>query len=1194
VLKIVKNIFASLLLVYAVVGFIVLPYILKPKLTEIVSQETNARVEIGSIYINPFLFKVEFSDVVLRNLDDEELLRFKEFFADVELYSLARKAIHLKEITLLEPKVSLTYNADKTFNILNILKEKEKASEDTNSSFVLPRVILDSVSIKGGELDYKDFTLKTPFHFSFTTIGFYLKDVDTDESKSSNASLRFYTTLGDGGFLDFKSNMESLSPLKANGTLDFEASKLYTEWKYVQDILNLEVADGKISFQTKYIFDSDDINATKIEELFLSIEKLRIKPKEKYGDVFNIEKFSIQNATILPFRQSVDVEKVSLDGLSVLAKRNKESKIDWIKYVEVQQDNNISKELVKETEELNLKPKPWSVNLKDVSLENINLKFEDGAVFPRVDTQVSKLNFYAQNITLLGEKAFTYEMNMQLNKKGKCNSKGKVAHADLYVQSFLECQGFDIVHYNPYIEEEAKKALKRYNLKLKKAFLNFNANTELQKREDSIDIVVSDASVALNNFHLNKKNSRSELVGFSNFLISGIDINTTKRSVDLEKMTLNGLKINIQKYKSGSLNVTNLIEAKKSKKSKKQKTQEKPYSIQLKHFALNSSNVEFKDYSLEKTTTNRLRSIYANAYDIDLRENSWLRYDLGMRINSKGSVKTKGKLRHTPLKQSGSFDIKNISLIALTPYLQESAYVSVEDGKLSLKGKTEYEKSSQNPDLRVEGSLLLDSFFVNDTLHNTQLLSLGELRVKSYTFEVEPNRLHIDEVDVNSFYVDASIDENKTLNFSELMKKRDENVSEGVAQVEVQGGEKTKEQNSPFPYRILKVNVALGSAKFADYSIPIKFSTHIHDLGGTIYAISNSIGDTTYVDIAGEVDKYASTKLKGSIDSANPKAYTDLDFNFKNLDLNSFSGYSANFAGHEIDSGKLYLDLGYDILDSELLGSNSVVIKKIKLGDEVDDENVTVLPLGFLIGLLEDSDGIIDIDMPVEGNLDAPDFKYGALVFKTFGNLIAKAVTSPFKFLGAAMGMDTEELQFIAYEPGLSEVSPPQREKLDKIAELMLKKPKIILGVAGVYDLEKDKEALQLAKLIDLVVKKSGIKNIKDHESVMSVDMLEDIYEDMRDDDILSQIQEKLHLAYKEEGAYDRAYQNELIILCRDLQIVSQEELKVLANTRADNIISYLIDEKMLGKNRLEKKPVSIVQESTEEFVKINMEIEVK
>ena len=131
------------------------------------------------------------------------------------------------------------------------------------------------------------------------------------------------------------------------------------------------------------------------------------------------------------------------------------------------------------------------------------------------------------------------------------------------------------------------------------------------------------------------------------------------------------------------------------------------------------------------------------------------------------------------------------------------------------------------------------------------------------------------------------------------------------------------------------------------------------------------------------------------------------------------------------------------------------MIKKIKLGKELEGDNVN--------HLLEDNDGIID----------EPNFKYGALVWKTLGNLIAKAVTSPFKFLGSMMGMNGEDLEFVAFEFGKSDITPPQREKLDKIAKLMRKRPKISLKVNAVYDEVDDLKALKLQKLVAMVMVKT-------------------------------------------------------------------------------------------------------------------------
>jgi hypothetical protein len=572
-------------------------------------------------------------------------------------------------------------------------------------------------------------------------------------------------------------------------------------------------------------------------------------------------------------------------------------------------------------------------------------------------------------------------------------------------------------------------------------------------------------------------------------------------------------------------------------------------------------------------------------FNIDNKKNTWLKYNTSMRINKTGRLYTNGKIRHTPLKQSGKFVLKNLSIADINPYLNESTYVEVEDGKLAVSGKTTYAKSGKNPDLYLIGKLGVKSLFINNTQDDSTLFSLNKLDVKKFTYELNPDRLYVDEVDLDAFYVDAFVDENKTLNFAKLSKNLDTNESKTTSQ---------KEDNStkPFDAKIVKVNVTNGSAKFADFSIPIKFQTHIHDLNGVIYVLSSVPGETSYINILGEVDKYGSTVLKGSIDASSPKLYTDLDFNFKNLELNALSGYSATFSGYKIDSGKLYLDLGYDIINSQMKGSNSVIINKIILGDEIDDENVTHLPLGFVIGLLEDNDGIIDLSLPVEGNVDDPDFKYGTVVWKVFSNLITKAVTAPFALLGSMMGIDGEELSFIEFEGGKSVITPSQREKLDNITKMMLKRPKIDLAISATYDKKVDLFALKREKLIAIVVEESGIKNINEQENALTVDLLEDIYDDLRDDDQLDKLKEKIAKEYQGEEL-QRVYQKELLALDIEIQKVLPMELETLAKNRQNIIENYLLNDKHLDPKRLELTELKLLDDSQNGIVKNALEIKV-
>ena len=49
--------------------------------------------------------------------------------------------------------------------------------------------------------------------------------------------------------------------------------------------------------------------------------------------------------------------------------------------------------------------------------------------------------------------------------------------------------------------------------------------------------------------------------------------------------------------------------------------------------------------------------------------------------------------------------------------------------------------------------------------------------------------------------------------------------------------------------------------------------------------------------------------------------------------------------------------------------------------------------------------------------MDSPEFNYMKLVWKTLGNLLVKVATSPVRALGNALGMSSDNLDFMAIDP---------------------------------------------------------------------------------------------------------------------------------------------------------------------------------
>ncbi len=175
-------------------------------------------------------------------------------------------------------------------------------------------------------------------------------------------------------------------------------------------------------------------------------------------------------------------------------------------------------------------------------------------------------------------------------------------------------------------------------------------------------------------------------------------------------------------------------------------------------------------------------------------------------------------------------------------------------------------------------------------------------------------------------------------------------------------------------------------------------------------------------------------------------------------------------------SGKLSLDLEYKINQRKLNGENKIIIDNLTLGERVDSKDATNLPLDLALPLLRDSNGAIDLGLPVHGSLDDPQFNYGSLIWKAIVNVLTKIVTAPFRALGALLGGSGEEFEAVISAPGEARLLPPEREKLCKLAKPLEQRPRLKLAMDDRYDKALDREALadNIVKLD--ISKHSGMK----------------------------------------------------------------------------------------------------------------------
>jgi hypothetical protein len=218
------------------------------------------------------------------------------------------------------------------------------------------------------------------------------------------------------------------------------------------------------------------------------------------------------------------------------------------------------------------------------------------------------------------------------------------------------------------------------------------------------------------------------------------------------------------------------------------------------------------------------------------------------------------------------------------------------------------------------------------------------------------------------------------------------------------------------------------------------------------------------VDVTLEVEG-TPVHVTGALDALRNDAYTDLTIASAGVDLTPLGPYGGKFLGYGIQKGKLELDLRYKVVERNLAGANVIRVNQFTLGEKTDSPDATKLPVRLALALLQDRNGVILLDVPVEGNLDDPEFRLGRVIWRAILNVLGKIATSPFRALAALAGGDDADLSMAEFEPGTATPAPSAEERFRLLAKSLQERPALALDLEGSADPEVDGMALRRAAL---------------------------------------------------------------------------------------------------------------------------------
>ncbi len=565
---------------------------------------------------------------------------------------------------------------------------------------------------------------------------------------------------------------------------------------------------------------------------------------------------------------------------------------------------------------------------------------------------------------------------------------------------------------------------------------------------------ISGISSEIKEIQVSDAQSPEPLFRTGRLTIEGGECNLGARSIVVPRIALSDGHLDVSRDAEGRINWLRLVAAKDEARESAASggpAESKPSwdflvkSIELEGFRSRLSDLGARpDQSLFD-----VQGFSARISDLDGK--SPMGFAVDFQVEQGGRVSLSGRVDPKVPSVEARVNVADFALTPLQPYLEPYVTLVMRSAAVSTEGRLAYGVPGGAAGLVYDGSFKLSKLNLTEAGSEQTYLGLGALQAPKLNLTLQPDRFEAGDVKLSGLVGELIIAEDGTVNLTRVLKQQ-----EGGEKPPAAPPRKPGEEKEGFPFRVGRIQVEDGNVLFADLSLMPKFNVRIHQLKGVVTGLSSSRDSRARIQLEGRVDRFGLARINGVIQLYDFQRSTEIDMVFRNVEMTALTPYSGKFAGRQIKSGRLSTDFKYRIQNRKLVGDNKIILDNLVLGDRVDSPDAVNLPLDLAIALLKDSNGRIDIGLPVTGDLDNPEFSIGPLIWKALVGFLTRAVTAPFRALGSMFGGQGEELNAVDFDPGSKEIPPPEREKLQKLAEALLKRPQLALVLQGRYSPEAD------------------------------------------------------------------------------------------------------------------------------------------
>ncbi len=1068
----------ALFVLWAAAGFLVLPRILRPVAERKLAEHLHRPVTLRRLSFNPFALSA-----TLEGLDVKEkegagpFFSFERLYVNLEAVSVLRGGPVIRAITLTKPSVALVRNEDGRYNCQDLLDEASKPKSPEEKPL---RFSLNNIGVEGGSVDFDDRPKGTKHTVRDVRIGIpFLSNIP---SKVEITTQPVFEAKVNG------------APFALRGT-----SKPFSQTH--ETAVDLSVGDVDLPYYLAYVpaampsrLTSGRLDAKLTAEfrqppkgtpaLVLSgtaaLRKLAVEAGGK--PLATCERFEAALASFEVFGGKARLTSLKAVGPELWVRRETTGEYGLVSALAGPASGAGRKGKAGETKGLEAPRQPFLVEVAQAGIEHGRIHYDDLSLARPFRAVWTDLAVSVKGFSTAPGKAASLEAFAKSDAGETFKNAGTVSLEPFALEGEFSAGGLPLKRYEPLFREAVRFDIDDGVLDLKTKYrfaTGANASTTL-----------TGLAAELKSPLLRKRGERVAFFKAPSLRLAETSLDLGKRNASVGELASAGGVLAVVREKNGDVDLLKLM-AEPPPDAPRQPPSV-PWNLVLGKLVLDGYTVKIADsepvrparYTLTKTDLHLEKFSTAKGSKAELAAR--------FGVDGRGAASAKGPVGFDPIFADLKADVKGIPLVPLQAYVVQDFNVTLARGTVSAGGTLRFrEGAGGKASFTYAGRALVAGLLAVDRSTNLDFLKWESFSAEGMKAGYNPMFLEVSRLALAGIGCDVTIESDGTTSLQRVVgKPAPPGDEEGEGEAPPQGtaspagppGAEAPATSAPtavaaaagpppaagekVPIRIDTLTVQGGRIGFADRFIHPSYSATLGDITGRVTGLDSRAGTVAQLEVRGTLVNRSPIEIRGSVNPLAAAAFADVKASFRDIDLPPFTPYSGKYAGYAIARGALTMEVAYRLENRKLAAENHFLVDQFEFGDKVESKTATKLPVRLAVSLLRDKDGLIDLDLPIEGSLDDPKFRLGKVIWKVLGNLIGKAVTAPFSLLGKLLGGGSgQEFSSVDFADGRDAPDEAAKKKLDALAKALQNRPALKLEATGRTSGDKDREGLQRLRL---------------------------------------------------------------------------------------------------------------------------------